>query len=138
MRGSILHKETFQARDTDTSTYVDDMMLNEQTLQLDEGILGSAFRAFRDFMANPKTWKASAATGALAAGGIGANQALQLTNAMKDNLANLLDPNSWVGTAATLGIGATAAFAVYNLFKNWMAEKEETKRAEKLARITQR
>ncbi len=139
MKRSILHKETFTTRNTDVSSYLDDMVINEETLQLEAGPKVEAAKGFVKWLvggvakpttlqAGKNTLKLGAGATALGAIGLGGKKAFELIDKIGQSAGDLFDKDTWVGTAMTIGVGTAGALALYNLFKNWMANKEETKR----------
>ena len=128
MKRSILHKETFTTRNTDVSSYLDDMVINEETLQLDEGLLSLIPKFFRTLGGGRGGWTGLKRAGLVGGGLTAGKYGLDFTNALKQKGADLMDPESWTDAALGIGLTTAAGLAVYNLFKNWMANKEETKR----------
>ena len=156
MKKSILHKDTFATKKTDTSAYLDSLMVNEQTLQVDEAIpaiaagvarLGPHLMKFgrwvlpklktagTTILKNP--WKSASAATAAATAATTIPEVPEVTSSVMQTLKNIVkagegatDPSTWQGMAVSAGLTAGAGLLLYKMYKDWLASRKDDEESE--------
>ena len=151
MKKSILHKDTFATKKTDTSAYLDSLMVNEQTLQVDEAfpaiaagaarlgphlmkfgrwVLPKLKKAGTTIVKNP--WKSASATTAATVAATTIPEIPKVTSSVMQTLKNIAEKgadltssSTWQGMAVSAGLTAGAGLLLYKMYKDWLASRKD-------------